>query len=165
MWHNQKNINMKNHKKIIFFLLFIWAFPNIGFCQDTHLHLDQRPSITIISYIQDKSMQTPNPEKFSVFVNGQQKIDTSNINTPHLTTVKKLLGGFWKVKIVFEDKNIPAIIKNVYLRNNFYKHLDDKEIVLELKKNKKGKYTLSRTKNKISNTLQIISEPLLWGWR
>lgn len=71
-------------------------------------------------------------EKFSVIMNGLRVNDKPETNIK----VSDLRSEFFKVKIIFDDPNIPDLDKNVAIAMG-------EEVTYNIRKNKKGEYTLA----------------------
>lgn len=72
-------------------------------------------------------------ERFWVVVNGvrQNQQALQNVKVPEQT------GNAWKVKIVFENENLPEVDKSIFIPNS---PTQDAELVYQVKRNRKGIY-------------------------
>jgi len=96
-------------------VLFTLLFATSVYAQETHINV-----------FSDKG------ERFWVIINGIKQ----NTKASQHVKVTKLAGEFWKMRVVFENQNIPEISQNVGTMEK------NQELTYQVKQNRKGEYVV-----------------------
>ena len=97
---------------------------------------------------------TEQGEQFYVILNGLRMNDTPQTNVK----IDELSMPNYKLKIIFEDKNLGSMDKNLYLKPGY-------EVAYVIKKNKKGLYKLGYVSESPLNTLPPAPrEQVIYHW-